>query len=319
MRTAAIVLLLLSAALAAQLSLEFRDFETNTPIVDSAVSLTITEQSSGLSFDTTAATDSAGKSVIEVPNESLFIHAWVDDPNTNGVDYHATLKANPLQSPSETVFLEPVGTLRGIVMADGNAVPGAEVKFDCNAESTTGAADEFGAFNAMLPIGSCRVLAKYQDRTGYADVVVEHGGVVNATVTLSQNMANPILSHPLRFFAAAIALAIAEGAVIAYLWYSRRKAKAAAPAKGESVPAKKEEGELASIMRTLSDREKAVVQHLFDSNGESNQARMHNELKIPKTSLIRALQALEKKSIIQTDKDRKLIKVKLTSWIMLKK
>jgi len=319
MRTAAMILLLLSAAMAVPLSLEFRDFGTNTPIADSAVSLTITEQSSGLSFDTTAVTDADGKSVIEAPETAISIHAWLDEPTTPGVDYHALIRANPAQSPSETVFLEPVGTLRGTVTADGTTVSGAELKFDCPAQSASGVTDGFGAFNAMLPIGSCRVLAKLGDRTGYADVLVEHGGAANATVTLSQNMWTPILSHPLRFLAAAIALVIAEGAVIAYLWYKRKKAKWVAPAKGESVPAKKEEGELASIMRTLSDREKAVVQHLFDHSGESNQARMHNELRIPKTSLIRALQALEKKSIIQTDKDRKLIKVKLTSWIMLKK
>lgn len=304
-----LLLLLLSAAMAATLSLEFRDFSTNEPI-EGSVALIITDQATGLSFDTAAATDAQGIANIEVPDSALSIVAHVDRAETPGADYHATVKVNPVQNPSVIVFLEPIGTLRGeVVDEQGNALPGADLKISCLTESPTGATDEFGAFTAMLPVGSCRVLARYQDRTGWADVTITHGGVATTTVTLTQNILNPFTSHPLWWLAGAL-LIIALEAIAIYTLYKRKPGP---------KPIKREEGELASVMRTLSDREKSIVQHLFDNDGQSNQARIHKELGIPKTSLIRALQALERKKIIETEKDRKLIKVKLTSWIMLKK
>jgi uncharacterized membrane protein len=299
--------------MAVPLTLEFRDYGSNSLVADTSVALTITEQATGLSYDVIASTNAQGLVTLEVPDNALLIDARVDAPDTPGADYHSFSKVNPSLG-SSPIFLEPVGTVRGeVVDTNGNGIPGVEIKIDCTTGSNTGTTDEFGAFSATVPAGSCRVLARSGSNTGISDFNVVHGEVTTTRISINNNLFSPITSHPLWWVAGLLFIIIVEGAAIAYLVYYRKKAVPAA-----KKPMPKDNG-LESIMRTLSDRESAIVKHLFANEGKSNQARIHKELGIPKTSLIRALQSLERKKIIETQKDRKLINVSLTSWIMLKK
>ncbi len=312
MRQILLLLLLLATAMATPLTLEFRDYGTNDLVADTSIALTITEQATGLSYDVIASTNAGGTAILEVPEGALLIDARVDIPETPGADYHSHTKVNPSLG-STLIFLEPVGTVRGeVVDANGNGIPGVGIKIDCTTGSNTGTTDEFGAFSATVPAGSCRVLAKIGSNTGVSDFNVIQGEVAITKISISDNVLNPIISHPLWWVAGLILIILVEGAAIAYLAYYRKKA----PVESKAKP---RVNELDSMMRTLSDREKRIVDHLFANEGKSNQARIHKELGIPKTSLIRALQSLERKKIIETQKDRKLINVSLTSWIMLKK
>ncbi len=314
MKQPVLLLLLLATAMAVPLTLEFRDYGTNLPVTDTSVALTITEQATGLSYDAIASTDAQGLVTLEVPDNALLIDSRVDVPETPGADYHSFAKVNPSLG-STPIFLEPVGTVRGeVVDASGNGIPGVEIKIDCTTGSNTGTTDEFGAFSATVPAGSCRVLAKIGSSTGISDFNVIQGEVAIAQISIDNNLFSPVTSHPLWWVAGLLFIILVEGAAIAYLVNYRKPP--ATRAEGKAMP--KDDG-LEGIMRTLSERERHIVEHLFANEGKSNQARIHKELGIPKTSLIRALQSLERKKIIETSKDRKLINITLSSWIMLKK
>jgi uncharacterized membrane protein len=74
--------------------------------------------------------------------------------------------------------------------------------------------------------------------------------------------------------------------------------------------------EMARVMETLTDREKAIVKALLKHNGEMTQADLRYETEIPKSSLTGILRTLERRKIIQKKEWGRTNVIELSEWFL---
>ena len=70
------------------------------------------------------------------------------------------------------------------------------------------------------------------------------------------------------------------------------------------------------ILNSLKAREKQIVTFLLENNYQATQAKIISGTGIPKTSLMRTLDSLVMRNIIQVQKIQKAKKITLTSWFL---
>jgi uncharacterized membrane protein len=73
---------------------------------------------------------------------------------------------------------------------------------------------------------------------------------------------------------------------------------------------------MSDVINTLNEREKNIVELLIKNDGKAKQAHIVRELLLPKTSVSRALEALEKKNIIALKPYGKTNIVELSEWFL---
>lgn len=77
--------------------------------------------------------------------------------------------------------------------------------------------------------------------------------------------------------------------------------------------------EMARVMETLTDRERAIVNALLKHNGEMTQADLRHETEIPKSSLTGILRTLERRKIINKKEWGRTNVIELSEWFLSKK
>ena len=77
--------------------------------------------------------------------------------------------------------------------------------------------------------------------------------------------------------------------------------------------------EMARVMETLTDRERAIVNALIKHNGEMTQADLRYETEIPKSSLTGILRTLERRKIITKKEWGRTNVMELSEWVLSKK
>ena len=77
--------------------------------------------------------------------------------------------------------------------------------------------------------------------------------------------------------------------------------------------------EMARVMETLTDRERAIVNALIKHNGEITQADLRYETGIPKSSLTGILRSLERRKIINKKEWGRTNVIELSEWFLTKK
>lgn len=77
--------------------------------------------------------------------------------------------------------------------------------------------------------------------------------------------------------------------------------------------------EMARVMETLTDRERAIVNALIKHNGEITQADLRYETGIPKSSLTGILRSLERRKIINKKEWGRTNVIELSKWFLTKK
>lgn len=77
--------------------------------------------------------------------------------------------------------------------------------------------------------------------------------------------------------------------------------------------------EMARVMETLTDRERAIVNALIKHNGEMTQADLRYETGIPKSSLTGILRTLERRRIIEKKEWGRTNVIELSEWFIRKK
>ncbi|MBE0517456.1 MAG: hypothetical protein IBX41_08755 [Methanophagales archaeon] len=77
--------------------------------------------------------------------------------------------------------------------------------------------------------------------------------------------------------------------------------------------------EMARVMETLTDRERAIVTALLKHNGEITQADLRYETGIPKSSLTGILRSLERRKIINKKEWGRTNVIELSKWFLTKK
>jgi uncharacterized membrane protein len=77
--------------------------------------------------------------------------------------------------------------------------------------------------------------------------------------------------------------------------------------------------EMARIMETLTERERAIVNALIKHNGEMTQVDLRYETEIPKSSLTGILRTLERRQIIKKKEWGRTNVIELSEWFLSKK
>ena len=247
----------------------------------------------------------------------------VDDAATPGKDWAGTVSFRVENQSAQTLFLEPVSSVMGEVLEGNRTVPNAKVSLMCpgsfhdpaalNDETRTG---ETGSFEIKrVPAGSCKIIASTDSKSGASTVNSKQGEVNEVAIVLGKETAAK--ETPWLFVAIAIML-IAGAAVFAYLtWFGKpapfRKAvgkrKAAAPRTGLRKTKK-----MASILGSLTEREKQVAEFILREGGKTTQAKIYRALLLPKVSLSRLIDSLERRNIIAVKPFGKTNGIELTKW-----
>jgi len=247
-----------------------------------------------------------------VPTDQMGIFTvTLDSLDTAAIDYSGTMTIN--QNKAE-FLVYPSGYLKGKVLdLTGNLIPNAQLTFNCYSEFSfnyPNKADNVGFFTVKnIPVGSCSVVASKNEIVGSVEFGVEKGEVVSTEVVLGESLAKK------SNWGVWIAIILLIVLVILIIIRFSLKKNPKKEKKTEETKEKHSKQTLA-LMKTLSEKEKKIVDFLLGNNNNASQAKIRHNTRIPRTSLTRVLQGLEKKKIAQIEKEGKMVSVKLTGFFL---
>jgi len=277
----------------------------------------------------------------------------IDNPATPGFDYYGKISINADANKSLELDAVPVGS-RKIEVLDMNGVPlnDIPVRIDCIAlsgEQKYFRTDNFGIAEAFfLPIGNCTFRAAAGDFVISQEDYIEKGSAKNIIIQFdkySSNNSNIVWVLVTVFFIIVLL-------IIYYVFFYKKNVlrhnmpatdyhkEKHAHSKTDNVNAAisetvdnsvnkdnvKKDSVKNDILIALNANERKVVNYILEeqekhvsSNGDSegfylHQAKIVYGAGIPKTTLVRLLQSLEQKQIIEWERSGKMKKVKLTEW-----
>lgn len=264
-----------------------------------------------------------------LPDGSYGAEFFVDDRLTDGKDFYGKDVLNVENSLIKGVYLHPVGSVRGMVKDSlGNVVGNAGLKFGCSGADIVNfpkSTDKFGSFFAdYVPTGSCKILANYKDAVGFTNVIVEKGSLNDIEIKLDKSIIPPEQNY-LWFIIITLIIILLVAAFffreqIASLTKKEKKLEKTERKEEEEIKELKAELKLGKrgrdIMETLKEKEKEIVELIVREKGKTTQSKIYNETGIPKASLFRYIQSLERRKVIEIRKIGKVKKIKLTDWFL---
>ncbi|MAE12930.1 hypothetical protein CMO92_00050 [Candidatus Woesearchaeota archaeon] len=297
----------------AKIELTLKDFITKDPVSD--IHILVSEQ--GSENSNLIYVDEKGILKLDLDPGNHQIELRGDLITTSGTDFYGSHTLS-IQSRNDllqdTVFLLPVGSIRGIVHdKTGNVYPESTINVECSGDygnTEEIVADAYGLFSLhYLAIGSCRISALANDRVGYIDVEVQQGGLENIELILDKGF---IAFNWFNFFGMIAFLIL----IVFSLYLAKSHGDEASKPEISTTPQRPSRQE--DLKKTLSERELQVVEYLQEQDGISTQGKIRKATRIPKTTLIRIFQRLEQKKIIQVETDGKLKEIKFTDWFLEK-
>ncbi|RME31609.1 hypothetical protein D6789_02180 [Candidatus Woesearchaeota archaeon] len=277
--------------------------DTKEPVSESHLVISLLEP---ITWSTLAYVGEAGEFAIALPQTGLLIEIRADRVDTPGKDYYYRGPLSPTRAELH-LPVYPVGSVTGVVKdASGELVSGAYVDVRCAGDYgvVEGVkSDEFGRYAfEWLPTGSCFISASHRGAIGYAEVTVERGMLKNVPLALDKRVTRTKLS----LWHIIILLIV----LLIILLVLRRKAPVHL---SREKPPERLAQRTKDVMETLKATEKAVVEYLLKHDG-AYQNRVMRATSIPKTTLIRVIDSLEKKRIIYTIREGKIKRLQLTDW-----
>jgi len=260
-------------------------------------------------------------SLVTVPTNQLgSFTATLDSLNTPAIDYSGTITIDK----EKTEFLVyPSGYLKGKVMdLAGNLIPNAQLNFNCYSEFSFNypeRVDAVGFFTVKnIPVGGCSVIASKNELVGNTEFEIEKGQVTSIEIILGESVARKS-----NFVVWLIVILLVIMAVLLSIrLILQKKPKKEKNKKKEEKDEKSEETEeklskqTQALMKTLSEKERKIVDFLLENDHHASQAKIRHNTKIPRTSLTRVLQSLEKKKIAEVEREGKMVSVKLTKFFL---
>ncbi|MFH1642667.1 MAG: hypothetical protein ABIC04_07275 [Nanoarchaeota archaeon] len=283
---------------------ELREYSTKNLISDIHIETVIQNLNTGDEIQTLKYVSENGILSFDLIPSNWIIKLRVDKLDTTGKDYFQQKEYSVDRSINETLYLLPVGSLRGTVYDNEKVVQDALIKFDCLGQY--GQIEEiktnnFGSFaNYWLPIGSCKISAISGKKMGYQNVLIEQGGLTDTEILLTHGVA---VDNNWVYILAPVIL------VFVYFFMLKKPVSKKVLIKEDVLKERSSD-----IIKTVSEKEKKIIEFLLKE--KSTQSKIKNELAIPKTTLARLLQGLELKNIIKVEKVGKLKKVELTVWFL---
>jgi uncharacterized membrane protein len=257
-------------------------------------------------------------------SESTTFLVTMDSLETPATDYFGVKE---ISTEGVVEFLMyPVGYLQGKVLdSNGNLVPNAELNFNCFSNIVSdypSEADKTGFFSVKnMPEGSCSIIASTESLAGSTEFKIEKGEVTKVEVILGEVFVNK--KSPLFAIISILALIIVILLAILFL-IKKRKQFNKEETKIDKIETEVKTGkselehskQTMAISKTLSEKERKIVDYLLANKNESSQAKIRHATKIPRTSLSRVLKSLEKKKIAKIDKDGKMVSVSLSDFFL---
>ena len=254
------------------------------------------------------------------------IEVIIDNKKTPTPDYFGKKKINHKSSPSYGLLVFPIGYVEGTVIdLKGNLVPGANVKFTCYTTEDTvflKETDRTGFLSIPnIPVSQCMATAYDGDYAGMKKFTVKMGQPTSIQITLDKKIERT--NYWVIVGVVVIILIISLG-----IYFLKRK-KVSKKTKKEVI---KEEPKVSNetkepiltktnnttetIIKTLTEKEKKVVEFLIESNNKASQAKIRHATHVPRTSLSRVLKKLEKKNLVTIEKHGKMVEVTLTDFFL---
>ena len=245
-------------------------------------------------------------------------------------NYYAeqNIDTNAVADNTTIIFLPVAYIMLNVVDSNNNVVTDATLKFDCPSNSFSGkySIDSFGSFSLNnVYLGQCKIYASGSDGAGSISVDINESKIYDVKIMLEQK---PFQVWP--YILVSIMVILLIGYVIYVKVNSKdnntnirkknknfTKSKSGITAKNIETNKSSDKLEsknignekLEAVMKTLDKYEREVIQYLIDNNGEATQNKIRNHTAIPKTSLFRCVQRLEKKQLVHTESIGKMKKV----------
>lgn len=245
----------------------------------------------------------------------------VDSPITDGKDYYGKETITLKDSLTKEVYLYHVGSLRGVVKDKlDNHVDNAKLTFECSGLkliSFPEKTDDVGSFFIeYMPIGKCKIFAEYHGGVGVTEIEMEKGKLHDIEIKLDRTT----VSLDRKSYIIPMIILILLISVIIYLLRKRFKLTMNKKAVKDHKRSRNEQIKLVKrsrdVLETLSDKEQTIINFVTNQNGKTSQSRIYQETGIPKASLSRYLQSLERKKIIECQKIGKVKKIRFTKWFL---
>ncbi|MBI2548518.1 hypothetical protein HYW21_04160 [Candidatus Woesearchaeota archaeon] len=323
------------------LRLVLLDPETEQPLEKAHVYLELVHLQTGETVKTLKYVRNHEPLLLSLAEGNWQIMVKINTPESTGNDYYRnfTLLLNTTRKElNETVYLNPVGSIRGIVVDNqGNIVVGAIIQFFCSSslgDISEQISDEYGSFSALwLPEGSCKIAATDREAVGYTTSIVTQGQMNDVEIILNKEVQGKLrssvvflLAGPLLFFLLFILLVVMRKKKTNKVSTTNETEqeqggdRSSVPqTTGASQEIKQSTSQhndrINDILATLNPKEKEVVSYLLNQN-PSTQARIRYAIRIPKTTLARVFLSLEAKNIITVEALGKMKNIALTQWFL---
>ena len=309
--TFCIILILFSLSIHSQeqfqLAYSLKDIENNE-LKDVLVEITAINKDTGEEYTLTSyITENEISINRETGNYKIIVK--IDNLDTNGKDFYYNEDIRLDKDTRKEALLFSTGTLRGTVLDNLDNIVKADLRFECSknyGEEKPKSTDKYGFFTInYMPIGNCRIIASKGDTVGLSDVIIEEGKVAEIQIKLNESKKSSLFIYILIIFVVIL--------LIILLSKIKRKVKISKPKnKKEKIISKRAN----DIMKTLNEKELSVVNLLLQNKYKSTQATIMHNTQIPKTTLIRVIDSLQNKKIIEIETLGKLKKVNLTNWFL---
>ncbi|PIN76782.1 hypothetical protein COV17_00995 [Candidatus Woesearchaeota archaeon CG10_big_fil_rev_8_21_14_0_10_36_11] len=252
----------------------------------------------------------------------------LDSFDTPTPDYYGSKSIVVPSDVEVSFFMYPIGYLQGTVVdMEGNLVPSARIQFTCYSSITVEfpyTSDAAGFFSVpQIPIGRCTVVASSRNVAGREDIEIRRGEDTSVEIVLGQNIDTSFSTFKVLLWGF-IVFAILIVFISSLLRRQTQKKKIVLHHERQLKERKQEESreketvskQIRVLLQTLSEKERVVVTFLLEHDNIRSQAQIRHATHIPRTSIARILQTLERKKIITIKKDGKMVSVKLTNLFL---
>ena len=262
----------------------------------------------------------------------------LDSFDTPTPDYYGSKSITVPSDTSIPFFVYPIGYLQGTVVdTNGNLVPSARIQFTCYSSIAVEyphTSDAAGFFTVPhIPVGRCTIIASARNVAGKSDVEIRRGEDTSVEIVLGQTIDSSYSMFKIilwGFIVLAVIIVLISSLVSRNVQkrkivsHHEKKIQERKRENQQEDQEKLEEKHTISkqtqaLLQTLSEKEHKVVTFLMNHGNEGSQAQIRHATHIPRTSMARILQTLERKKIVQIEKQGKMVRVELTELFLGKK
>ncbi len=257
----------------------------------------------------------------------------INNPTTKGYDYYGEAFLPVENNLIKVIYLYPVGSLNGFVKDKlDTAIAEADLNFDCSKALSVNfskRSDKFGSFSLdYVPVGNCKIYGSYKESLGVEEIEIKQGAKNFVEVKLDAVLIPPKSKNYSFFGFGILIIILLIVGVLVYYFTKKTKTleKKEKKEEKEIKELKKEIKEVKSledlgkrekdIFKTLRDNEKKVVEFLIEQKEPVYFSKIHFKTGLSKGSLFRNLRSLERKNIVDTFKEGKVRKVRLSDWFL---